>query len=99
VLAFLQGGADALPDDIELLRQLYLETAYYRLNGMRVAIETKVRDKSLPPSVLAPQLPGAPSLDDEDLLRRWGRIGGSRGPPPRGAAALKAQQDTEAAAK
>ena len=99
ILAFLQGGDSALPDDVELLRQLYLETAYFRLNSMRVAIETKVRDRALPPSVLAPQLPGAPSLDDEDLLRRWGRIGGSRGPPPKGAEAAQKAQETEAAAQ
>jgi hypothetical protein len=70
VLAFLRAGPSALPRDLELLRQLYAESAYLRLNSLRAAIEGMLAGGSMGPSLeraLDPELDALPqhvSLED-----------------------------------
>jgi len=60
VIAFLRSGPAALPGDAELLRQLYVESAYLRLHSLRVAVERRVSDARLPAAVLDPEFAAAP---------------------------------------
>ncbi len=50
ILAFLRHGA--LPSNLALLRQLYIESAYYRLHSLRTAIERKLAADDVPGEVL-----------------------------------------------
>ena len=53
ILAFLRAGPSALPRDLELLRQLYIESAFFRLNTLRAAIEKQLHTMHVGPEALA----------------------------------------------
>ncbi|KAA0146106.1 hypothetical protein FNF29_08248 [Cafeteria roenbergensis] len=103
ILAFLRSGPEALPSDSELLRQLYVESAYLRLQSLRTAIERRLVDRRLPQALLDPEFAAAPLTRDAGAalggLAPTGRHGGFGGVPggPLGAGA--ASQGGRAAAK
>lgn len=57
ILAFLRH--DSLPSNLALLRQLYIESAYYRLHSLRTAIERKLAADDVPGEALAVEEAGA----------------------------------------
>jgi hypothetical protein len=75
LLAFLRAGPAALPADVELLRQLYVESAYLRLNSLRVAVERRLSERRVSLAVLDPEFAAAPLTTDMARHGSAGRAG------------------------
>lgn len=75
VIAFLRAGPAALPADIELLRQLYVESAFLRLNSLRVSIERRLAERRVSLAVLDPEFAAAPLTTDMARHGSAGRAG------------------------